>query len=159
SYSGKAIYAVRENNQTLRICILDGKTVAATAGPSSESMHTIIDKSGSSGSEPQLMSDYYGDVPFASVGWAIIRVPDIGGQSAPGGFNLDYLKNTVTIISFRYTGSVRFRAELIADNDADATKIYQAVNGMVAMSRGFSARDKDVSDIVNNTQIQQNGKR
>ena len=163
SYGGKTIYAMRESSQTVRICILDGKTVAATAGPSSDSIHTIIDKSSGSGSEPQLLSDYYGDVPFASVGWAIIRIPDIGGQSAPGGISLDYLKNTVTVISVRYTGSVRLRAELIAENDADATKIFQAVNGMVAMGRAFAQsgpnRDKEVADVVDNAQIQQSGKR
>jgi hypothetical protein len=126
-------------------------------------MHSIIDKSRGSGSMPDLLNDYYGEVPFASVGWAIVRVPDLGGQEAPGGLNLDYLKNSVTIISVRYTGSVRIRAELIAANEADATKIFQAVNGMVAMGRGFAQagrnRDKDVDAMIDNTQIQQSGKR
>lgn len=163
SYGGKTIFAMRESNQTVRVCILDGSTVAVTAGPSSDSMHSIIDKSSGSGSMPDLLSQYYGDVPFASVGWAIVRVPDLGGQEAPGGFNLDYLKNSVTIVSVRYTGSVRLRAELIAENEADATKIFQFVNGMVAMGRGFAQsgqnRDKDLDSVIDNTKIEQSGKR
>ena len=163
SYRGKTIFAMRESNQTVRVSILDSSTVAVTAGPSSESMHSIIDKSSGSGSMPQLLSDYYGDVPFASVGWAIVRIPDLGGQEGPGGFNLDYLKNSVTVISVRYTGSVRLRAELIAATDADATKVFQALNGLVAMGRGFAQsgqdRDKDLDALIDNTKIEQNGKR
>jgi hypothetical protein len=164
SYGGKTILAMRESNQTVRYCILDSTTVAITAGPSSGSMHSIIDKSRGSGSMPQLLSDYYGEVPFASVGWAIVRVPDLGGQEGPGGFNLEYLKNSVTIISARYTGSVRLRAELIAETEADATKIYQALNGLVAMGRAFatSGQDRDNKDleaIIDNAKLEQSGKR
>jgi len=162
SYGGKTILAMRESNQTLRYCILDSTTVAFTAGPSSESIHSIIDKSRGSGSMPQLLSDYYGEVPFASVGWAIVRVPDLGGQEGPGGINLDYLKNSVAIISVRYTGSVRVRAEMIAQNEADATKIFQALNGMVAMGRAFAQsgqnRDKDLENLIDNSKLEQSGK-
>jgi len=163
SYGGKTILAMRESNQTLRVCILDSTTIAVTAGPSSESMHSIIDKSRGSGSMPQLLSDYYGEVPFASVSWAIVRIPDLGGQEGPGGFNLDYLKNSVIVVSARYTGSVRLRAELIAVSEADATKIFQAVNGVVAMGRAFATsgqnRDKDLETVVDNAKLEQNGKR
>jgi len=163
SYGGKTILAMRESNQTLRVCILDSTTIAVTAGPSSESMHSIIDKSRGSGSMPQLLSDYYGEVPFASVSWAIVRIPDLGGQEGPGGFNLDYLKNSVIVVSARYTGSVRLRAELIAASEADATKIFQAVNGVVAMGRAFATsgqnRDKDLETVVDNAKLELNGKR
>jgi hypothetical protein len=162
SYGGKTVFAMRENNQTVRVSILDGSTVALTAGPSADSMHTIIDKATGSRSAPSLLDDYYGDVPFGSVAWAIVRVPNFGGQEAPGGFNLDFLKNTVTVMSVRYTGSVRFRAEFITDNQADATKIFQAVNGLVAFGRAAAQGnkpDKDVAAVMDNIQIQQNGSR
>jgi hypothetical protein len=162
SYKGKTILAMRESNQTVRVCILDGTTFAITAGPSAESMHSIIDKSTGSGAMPQLLSDYYGDVPFASVGWAIVRVPDMGGQEGPGGVNLDYLKNSVIVISARYTGSVRLRAEIIAQSEADATKTFQALNGLLAMGRAFATsgqeRDKDLETLIDNSKLDQNGK-
>jgi hypothetical protein len=164
SYGGKTVFSMRQQNETLRLCILDGKTVAFTAGPSPESMHSIIDKFRGSGETPSLLRDYYSDVPFGSVAWGIVRMPDApAGQQAPGGFDLSFLKNSVIIMSARYTGSVRFRAELISDNQTDATNIFQAVNGLVAFGRaavrGAQNPDKDLATLIDGIQLQQNGNR
>jgi hypothetical protein len=165
SYGGKTIFASRQQNETLRICILDGKTVAFTAGPSPESMHSIIDRASGSGETPSLLRDYYGDVPFGSVAWGIVRVPDAGGQQGPGGLDLSFLKNSVMIVSARYTGSVRFRTEFISDNQTDATHLFQAVNGLVAFGRAAvgaenpESPEKDVKALIDGIQLQQNGNR
>jgi hypothetical protein len=164
NYAGKTIFASREPNQTLRICILDGKTVAFTAGPSPESMHSIIDKSSGAGETPSLLRDYYGDVPFGSVAWGIVRLPDFpGSQQPPGGFDLNLLRNSVIIVSARYTGSVRFRAESISDNPTAATHIFEGLNEAVGFVRtGIQAAenpDKDLVALMNGIQLQQNGNR
>jgi hypothetical protein len=164
SYSGKKIFFMHEGNQnqTVRVCILDGKTVIVTAGTSPESMHGIIDKSSGSGQAPSLLQDHYSDVPFGSVAWAIVRVPDSSTPATPGGFNFDFLKNSVTVMSVRYSGSVRVRAEFISENQADATHVFQAVNGFVAFARatqGGRNADKDVAALIDNVQLQQNGNR
>ncbi len=78
-------------------------------------MRAIIDrdKSGGSGSAPYLFQNYYSDVPFGSAAWAIVRVPDFAVPvSTPGRPSLNFLKNSTTIFSVRYTGSVHLRREI-----------------------------------------------
>jgi hypothetical protein len=160
TYGGKTIFSVPEKSQTARFCVLDSKMVAVTVSPTAESMRAIIGKSAGSGSGPYLFENYYSDVPFASTAWAIVRVPSLAvPASAPGGLNLGFLKNSVTIISVRYTGSVRFRGEFIAENQADATNIFQAVNGLLAMGKmtgGTRQNDPDVTAIMNSIEVKQN---
>lgn len=161
TYGGKTIFSVPENYQTARFCVLDSKMVALTVSPTAESMHAIIDKSAGSGSAPYLFESYYSDVPFASAMWAIVRVPSSAvPASASGGMNLNFLKNSVTIVSVRYTGSLRLRGEFIAENQADAANIFQAVNGLVAMSKlagGPQQSDPDVTAMMNSIEVKQDG--
>jgi hypothetical protein len=162
TYGGKTIFSVPEKNQTARFCVLDSKMVALTVSPTAESMRAIIDKSAGSGSGsgPYLFKSYYSDVPFASAVWAIVRVPSFAVPAAgPGGLNLSFLKNSVTIVSVRYTGSLRFRVEFIAENQADATNIFQAVNGLLAigkMAGGPRQNDPDVTAVMNSIEVKQN---
>ena len=161
TYGGKTIFSTPVKDQTVRFCILDSKTVALTVSPTVESMRAIIDKSAGSGSVPYLFESYYGDVPFASAMWAIVRVPSVAvPDSPPSGLNLSFLKNSITIVSVRYTGSLRLRGEFIAENQADATNIFQAVNGIVAMAKlagGPRRNDPAVTAVMNSMEVKQNG--
>ena len=161
TYGGKTIFSTSVKDQAARFCVLDSKMVALTVSPTAESMHAIIDKSAGSGSAPSLFENYYSDVPFASAMWAIIQVPSFAvNDSAPRGMNLNFLKNSVTIVSIRYTGSLRFRGEFIAQNQADANNIFQAVNGLLAMSKlagGPRQNDPDVTAVMNSIEVKQNG--
>lgn len=164
AYRGKTIFSTPEKDQTARFCVLDSKMVAVTLSSTADSMHGIIDKSdksSGSGSAPYLFENYYSDVPFASAMWAIVHVPDSSVTgSMPSGMNLNFLKNSVTIVSVRYTGSVHFRGEFIAENQADATNIFQALNGFLAMSRLAGAprqSDPDVTAVMNSIEVKQNG--
>lgn len=162
TYGGKTIFSAPVQDQTARFCVLDSKMVAFTVGPTAESMRAIIDKSAGSGSAPSLFENYYSDVPFASAMWAIVHVPSSAiTDSAASRMNLNFLKNSVTIVSVRYTGSLRFRGEFIAENQADATNIFQAVNGLLAMSKlagGPPQNDPDITAVMNSIEIKQNGK-
>jgi len=158
-YGGKTILSMPVKDQTARFCVLDSKMVALTVGPTAASMHAIIDKSAGSGSVPSLYENYYSDVPSASVMWAIVRVPSFT-DTAPSSMNLDFLKNSVTIVSARYTGSLNLRGEFIAGNQTDATNIFQAVNGILAMgklARGQGQNDPDVTAVMNSIEVKQNG--
>ncbi len=162
-HGGRTIFSVRQNYQLLRVCILDKRTVAITAGYSPESMYSIIEKANGSAALPSLLDDYYADVPFASVAWAIVRIPDTPAGQGPGGFSLDYLRNSVAVVSVRYTGSVRVRGEFISDSQANAAKIFQSMNNLLAFGKAAekvgNTPDRNMSAIVDNTQIQQNGNR
>lgn len=161
SYKGKTIFTSHLQNQTVRFCILDAKMTAITLSPTEEPMRAIVDKSSGSGTAPSLYENYYGEVPMASAMWAIVHVPSMDvPDSAPRGMNLNFLKNSVTIVSVRYTGSLHLRGEFIAENKDDATNIYQAVNGMLAMvklAEGPRQNDPDVTAVMNSLEVQQNG--
>ena len=161
TYGGKTIFSIPVKDQTARFCILDSKMVALTVSSATQSMRSIIDKSAGSGAAPYLFENYYGDVPVASAMWAIVRVPSSAVPgSGPNGMNLNFLKNSVTIVSLRYTGSLRFRGEFIAENQTDATNIFQAVNGLLAMSKlagGQQLNDPDAAAVMNSIEVKQNG--
>ena len=161
TYGGKTIFSVPQKDQTARLCVLDAKMVALTVSPTAQWMHAIIDKSAGSGAAPYLFESYYSDVPFASAMWAIVRVPSSAvPASATSGLNLNFLKNSVTIVSVRYTGSLRLRGEFIAENQGDATNIFQAVNGLMAMSKlagGPRQADPDVTAMMNSIEVKQDG--
>ena len=164
SYGGKTIFALREGTQTFRVCILDSKTIALANGEAPESMHGIIDRATGAASSHWLLDNYYGDVPTGSVAWAIARVP--GGQDvtpvAAGPMNLGFLRDSVTVVSLRYTGSLRFRAEFISSTKNGADQVFHAINGALELGRaGQGARnmDKDVAAVIEGTQLQQSGNR
>jgi hypothetical protein len=127
-------------------------------------MHGIIDRSTGATSTPRLLKDHYGDVPFGSVAWAIARVPASSElmPTAAGGMNLDFLQDSVTILSVRYSGSVRLRAEFISANQKGADQVFHALNGFLELARagqGMRNQDKDLATVVEGTQLQQNGSR
>ena len=161
NYGGKTILSIPAKDQTISFCVLDSKMVALTVSSTAQSMRSIIDKSAGSGAAPYLFENYYGDVPVASAMWAIVRVPSSAvPSSVPSGMNLDFLKNSITIVSVRYTGSLRFRGEFIAENQTDATNIFQAVNGLLAMTKlagGQQLNDPDATAVMDSIEVKQNG--
>lgn len=167
-YADKTIYLIQHDRHTVRACLVGADTVAVTNMPSSEPMHGIIDRSRGSyfGKGPYLAESHYHDIPFASLVWAILRVPpDKGAIELPGGITLDFLQNTTAVMSVRYTGSIRIRADLFSQNDADAAHVKEAANTFVAWARAFAesgnpgGTDKDVKAAFDSIQVQQTGKR
>jgi len=72
--------------------------------------------------------------------------------------SLNFLKNSTTIFFIRYTGSVRLRGEFIVENQADATNIFQAVNGLLAMGKlagGPRQNAPDVTAVMNSIEVKQ----
>jgi len=166
SYAGKTIFSIHGPNHLARACILDSSTVVVTNTDSADAMHGIIDKASHSYSFAEaspLVRDYYSYVPFGSLGWAMLRMPQRSG-SAPvaGEFNMDFLQNSVSVLSVRYTGSIRIRAEVISASEADAAKVFQAANLFVTFTKGLAGtgtgQDKDVNAAFNSVQVQQTGK-
>ncbi len=160
TYHGKTIFSALAQGRTIRYCVFDTKMLAVTISPTAESMHAIIDKSTGSGSAPYLFKSYYSEVPFASEMWAIVHVPSFAVPDAPGGVNLDFLKNSVTILSARYLGSLSLRGEFITENQADAANISKAVEGFLAIGKLAGSQqqtDPDVTAIVNSIEVKQNG--
>ena len=168
-YGGRTIYSIPEGGHTVRACLLDSKTVAVTNMDSSDPMHLIVDRSRSvllSGGASSLVKDYYDNVPFASLAWAMVRVPakSSSGQ-LPGGISAEFLANSVSVVSLRYTGSIRLKAEVISASTADASNVLEAANTLRVLAKGAGeslsagGTDKDVKAVFDNIQVQQSGNR
>lgn len=164
NYAGKTIFSVHGADHLVRACMVDSNTVAITNTGSADSIHSIIDKASHSsrlGEASGLVRDYYSYVPFGSLGWAMLRVPSQNSQVS-GGMKMDFLQNAVAVISVRYTGSIRIRADIISANQDDAAKVLQACNTFLAWSRTAeeslaSSPDKDVKKVFDSIQVQQKG--
>jgi len=166
-YADKAIFTVRRENHIVRACILDPDTVAITNMQSLEPMHTIIDKARSSfPTPPSLVKNYYRDVPFASLAWAMFHISsEPSASQLPGDIKMDFLQNTTSVASLRYTGSIRFRLEIISENEANANSVTQSANTFLVLGRGAAESlnpggpDKDVKEAFDSIQVQQIGNR
>lgn len=169
TYSDKTIYSINNEGHVVRACIVDSTTVAVTTGQSSDGMHSIIDKAGNARitiKGPALASSYYRYVPFGSLAWLMVRVPsNLGDARLPEGLNLDFLQDTVSIASVRYTGSIRVKLEIFSRNESDAKKVTQAASSLLALGRtattslNASGTDKDVKAVFDSIQVEQNGNR
>lgn len=166
-YAGKTIYLMEQESHKVRACIVDARTVAVTNMDSPEPMHSIIDKSrGITSSRASLIRDYYSDVPLGSLAWAMFRPSSQPGASQfPGGISMDFLQNTVSVLSVRYTGSIHVKAEVISANEAGAAQVLEAANTFLAFGRvgvqslSPGGPDKDVNAVFDNIQVQQNRNR
>ena len=164
SYYGKTIFSIPNEGHTVRVCILDNARVAVTNMPSPEPMRGTIDRLRGTASGSPLLESYYGNVPVASLAWLIDRIPP--GSSTPqlpGGLNFSFLENTVAVASLRYSGDVRFHADVIAPSEADArnvmdsAKTFLAVYRTVARSMRAKGSDADVKAAIDSIQVSQKG--
>lgn len=165
SYKDKSIFVIHHGNDLVRACLLDSTTVALTIMQSADSIHQIIDKSlGSESSGPSLMQ-YYQYVPFGSLAWVMLRAPeDVPSKEVVPGVDADFLRNTVSILSVRYTGSIRIKLDIISQSDERAKQVEEAANTLLAFARmggasiSPSGPDKDVKSVFDNIQVQQAGR-
>lgn len=169
TYSDKTIYSVANQGHLARACIIDGSTVAVTTSPSPESMHSIIDKAGNfhiTAKGPALAESHYRYVPFGSLAWVMFHAPsNVGEARLPTGMSLDFLQDTISIASVRYTGSIRFKLEIFSASEGNAKKVTEAASSLLAIGRATTASfnpagtDKDVKAVFDSIQVEQNGKR
>lgn len=166
SYANKTVYSLANGDHVVRACIVDASTVAVTTGQSPAGMHSIIDKAGNfqiTAKGPALAESYYRYVPFGSLSWVMVRMPsNLGDAKLPDGMSLDFLQNTVSIASVRYTVSIRLKLEVFSTNDGNARKVTEAVSSLLALGRSAtqslspSGTDKDVKEVFDSIQVEQN---
>jgi hypothetical protein len=161
SYAGKTTFTIHteQGNQVL-ICAVDSRTVALAG--TQPLMHTIIDNimgKREVRQVPPLVRDYYREVPFGSVAWAILRFPPDASSPARDQTPLDALSKATTIVSVRYFGSLRLRAELINANETDAENLRTAIDGFVGSRKGsFDGQTSDPwQKVFDNVRVQRNG--
>jgi hypothetical protein len=158
TYAGRTIYTVPIENRHLRIAQLGYDTIGASNMPTSEQMHSMIDRSrasalGTPGSS--LLAARYSEVPLLAQVWGIghIGLPfSENGQIAVMGLQLPLPEDTDLVASLRYNGTqhllsggaAELRIEEIAPDPASAQRTVEALNTLTGLVRAIAlARPAD----------------
>ncbi len=161
NYTGHQIYSIPHEGHTVRVAMLDAKRIAVTNMASADPMHEIIDASLKRAEGPSLLQTYYEHVPTASLAWMIARVKPSQQAQLPGGFSFDFLENTVSVASLRFTGEIQFRADVFAGTEKDAARIVDSASGFLSMYRaveksvGVKGSDPDLKAAIDSIRIEQ----
>jgi hypothetical protein len=158
TYAGRTVYSINLDGQTLRIAQLGYDTVAASNMPTSEQIHSMLDRSRASAlstSGCSLLAARFSAVPLLSEAWGIGHIglpfaaPGSGnpGQVAAFGLQLPVPADSDLIASLRYIGtahmlaggSVRLRVEEIAPSPAEARQTVDSLNELLSLLQTVSS--------------------
>jgi hypothetical protein len=175
-YAGRTIYAIPSEGRTLRVAVLGYDMVAASNMPTTEQIHSILDRE-RAGASPfagsSLLSARYGDVPAFSVAWAVghVGLPfSEGGQISVLGLKLPLPEDTTFVASVRYLASVKEKGALhlaieeIAESEAEAAQSAEALRRLLGLLKAIeraqqpeprTAEDRVVRELVDSLRIEQ----
>jgi len=140
NYETRDIYNIPLEGRTLRVAILGVDTVAASNLDDPLVIRGIISRSRRLASPfggPALLRQYYKEVPFASLGWAVFKIQPSGDVSASGPTGWSFLfQNPATVVaSVRYLGAVHFKAQAFAGSDQDASQLAERIESFLNLFR------------------------
>jgi hypothetical protein len=151
TYDGHEIYTIPVGEpdvkshvvRQLRIVQLDYDSVAASNMPTTEQIHSILDRhraAASPFSGSSLLSARYRDVPLLSSAWAIGRIGlpfSERGYITLFGLQLPLPEDTTFVASLRYVGSLHLRIEEIAPTEADAKQAVQSLTALLGLFKSL----------------------
>jgi hypothetical protein len=159
-YAGHVVYTIQLDDQKLRVAQLDYDTIAASNMPTSEQIHSMVDRSNAPAlSTPgcSLLAARFHDVPLLSQAWGIghIGLPfSHNGAIAVNGFELPLAADSDLVASVRYTpaehvlsgGAVKVRVEDIAPSELAAKTTVDSLSAVLDLLRGFSSGEQQPHD-------------
>jgi hypothetical protein len=164
-YAGHAIYNIASEGRTVRAALLGYDIVAVSNTPSTEQMHSMIDRyrtaalpfSGSS-----LLSKYYSKLPLLSVAWGIGQIgqPLANGGARVLGLKLPLPPDSTFLASLTWIGKIHLRVTQIAPTDtaaADTTESLQTILVLVksmANTPGTDTYDTDGRALINSIVVE-----
>lgn len=167
-YRNTTIYSIALPGRTLRIAILDARTVAASNTDGPYVIQGIIDRHAQlTGSAPALVHDYFGRLPWGSLAWAIARPPEsrtgVAQLELPGG-SLSVPAGTVVLASIRFLGSIDLQAQAFAPTAEAAKQMADQINAFLAILHTFEGEqahgsDADVKSFFDSLHVSLNGNR
>jgi hypothetical protein len=151
SYDGHTIFTIPVGEpdpktraiRQLRVAQLDYDTIAASNMPTTEQIHSILDRhraAASPFSGSSLLSARYRDVPLLANAWAIghIGLPfSERGYISVLGLQLPLPEDTTFVASLRYTGALHLRVEQIAPTEADAARSAQTLTALLGLFKSL----------------------
>jgi len=154
-YAGRTIYTIPIDGRQLRIAQLGYDILAASNMPTTEQIHSMLDRSRAGAlSTPgsSLLAARYHEVPILSEAWGIgqIGLP-LSSDDDPNfiailGLQLPLRTNTDFVASLRYTaaehvltgGAVHLRVEDITPNPATASTTVDVLNNLLNVLRSLT---------------------
>jgi len=137
-YQPGEIYNIPLEGRTVRVAILGVDTVAASNLDDPLVIRGIVDRSRKLASPfagPAFLRQYYKDVPFASLGWAVFKIQPAGDFSGPVGWSFLFPKPATVVASVRYLGAVHFRAQAFTGSDEEANQLASRIDTYLNLFR------------------------
>jgi hypothetical protein len=163
SYAGSTIYTIpvgEPAGRNLRVALLGYDTIAASNMPTTEQIHSMLDRSRASAlATPgcSLLSSHFHDVPLLSEAWGIghIGLPfSENGFINVLGLQLPLPEDTDLVASLRYTGAahmlsggaVHLRIDEIAPDPTTAQRTVDDLTSLLTVLRGIAANQPARTD-------------
>ncbi len=147
TYDGHTIYTVpiQDGNvvRPLRVVQLGYDSIAASNMPTTEQIHSMLDRHRSAASPfsgSSLLSARYRDVPLLSSAWALghIGLPfSDRGYITISGLQLPVPEDTTFVASLRYVGALHLRIEEISPTEADAVRATASLNSLLGLIKSL----------------------
>jgi hypothetical protein len=133
NYQTRDIYNIPLEGRTVRVAILGVDTVAASNLDDPLVIRGIVGRSRKLASPfggPALLRQYYKEVPFASLGWAIFKIQATGETtpSGPIGWSFLFPKPATVVASVRYLGAVHFKAQAFTASEGEASQLADRIS-------------------------------
>ncbi|WP_348268341.1 hypothetical protein P8936_03695 [Edaphobacter paludis] len=151
TYDGHTVYTIpvgdldpkTHTTRQLRVAQLDYDTIAASNMPTTEQIHSILDRhhaAASPFSGSSLLSARYRDVPLLANAWAIghIGLPfSERGYISVLGLQLPLPEDTTFVASLRFVGTLHLRIEQIAPTEADAARSAETLTALLSLFKSI----------------------
>jgi hypothetical protein len=152
-YAGHTIYTIPIEGRRLRIAQLGYDTIAASNMPTTEQIHSMLDRYRASASPfagSSLLAARYRDVPLLSSVWAIghVGLPFTErGRITVFGLELPLPEDTTFVASLSYRfGALRLQIEQFAPTEADAVHSTMALDSLLQLFQTIQPKVEAQSD-------------
>lgn len=144
TYAGHRIFTVPgQEGRTLRIAPLGIDLVAASNMPTTEQIHSMLDRY-TAGASPfsgsSVLSAHYGDVPYLALAWGIghVGLPfSENGHVQVFGVQLPLSEDTDFIVSLQYRTALHLRVEDLTPSESEAAQTTTNMQTILNLVRGF----------------------
>ncbi len=142
TYDGRTIYSLMSEGRTVRISQIGYDTVAISNTPSTEQIHSILDRRRTAAlpfSGSTLLAEHYSEMPLLSVAWGIgqIGLPFTeDGAIRVFGMALPLEPDTTFLASVHWAGALKLRVVEITDSEATAARQAASLNLLLKLAQG-----------------------
>jgi hypothetical protein len=145
AYAGHRIYSIPSEDRTVRAAVLGYDVVAVSNTPSTEQIHSIIDRyrtaalpfAGSS-----LLSKHFAQIPLLASAWGIGQIALPLGKS--GGVHVMGVRvpvplDATLIASLAWAGHIHLKVEEIAPNERAAADTAESLQSVLTLVKALEA--------------------